>query len=197
MLDNNKHNQMQHRENPDPIEQHKQIPSVVLIIVGFLFLWAAGYILFTQRNDDPTLGDRRTVDDINHQNTSNKSIDGAQIYASQCISCHQAGGNGISGVFPPLAGSDWVLGKEAVPINILLHGINGKLTVNGVVYEGSMPSFKDKLSDDEIAALLSYIRSNFGNNSTKILSDKVKAVRAETIDRQQPWGGDNELAPLK
>jgi mono/diheme cytochrome c family protein len=89
-----------------------------------------------------------------------------------------------------------VTGAENVAAAILLHGLTGKLTVKGSAYNGQMPSFKDKLSDAEIAAVLSHIRSNFGNNAAKVTPDAVKAAREATADRKDSFNGDDDLAKL-
>ena len=123
--------------------------------------------------------------------------DGKALFARNCAACHQATGAGLPGVFPPLAGSEWVMGSDKVAAAILLHGITGKLTVKGGSYNGQMPAFKDKLNDAEIAAVLSHIRSNFGNAAPKIAPDVVKAEREATRDRKDPWAGDDDLVKLK
>ncbi|MFD2273275.1 c-type cytochrome [Undibacterium arcticum] len=134
----------------------------VIVIIVLALSWAIGYILMAHPGDEAQWGDNRTKADLMaHSGASTGPVDGAQIYAAQCVACHQASGAGLPGVFPPLAGSEWVLAKESLPVNILLHGISGKLTVKGTAYTGTMPAFKDKLSDAEIAAVLTFVRANF------------------------------------
>jgi mono/diheme cytochrome c family protein len=113
------------------------------------------------------------------------------------VACHQATGHGLPGVFPPLAGSEWVTGKESLVVQIVLHGVSGDLTVSGNHYNGQMPTFKDKLGDAEIAAVVSYIRGNFGNTAAKVDAATVKAQRAATAAHSQPWNGDAELQAMK
>ena len=189
----------QQRENPDPHEKNRPVPLVVLVVVPLLLLWAVGYILVSQRDDDPALGDMRTLATLEGKPAAapGAAVDGAQVYAAQCVACHQATGAGLPGVFPPLAGADWVTGKEALAANIVLHGITGKLTVSGKEYNGQMPPFKDKLSDAEIAAVLSHVRTSFGNSAGVVAADAVKAAREAGKDRKDPWSGDSELASLK
>lgn len=189
----------QQRENPDPHEQGRPAPKLVLLTVTAVFAWAIGYIVTTQRDDDPGLGDRRTMSTLvgKTADAGGGAVDGAQIYGAQCAACHQATGAGLPGVFPPLAGSEWVTGKDALAANILLHGLTGKLTVKGAAYNGQMPAFKDKLNDAEVAAVLSHIRSQFGNSAAKVSADTVKAVRNEDKERKNPWNGDEELEKLK
>jgi mono/diheme cytochrome c family protein len=189
----------QARENADPHEQGRPVPKLVLLVVTAVFAWSIGYILTTQRDDDPALGDRRTMSTLMGKTAgaAGGAVDGAQIYGAQCVACHQATGAGLPGVFPPLAASEWVTGKDSLAANIVLHGITGKLTVKGSAYNGQMPAFKDKLSDAEVAAVLSHIRSQFGNSAPKVSPDTVKAAREEGKERKDPWNGDDELEKLK
>src|SRR5258708_9652559 len=92
------------------------------------------------------------------------AVDGGQLFAAKCVACHQATGLGLPGVFPPLAGSEWVLGSDKILVQIPLHGISGSVQVKGTTYNGAMPVF-NALSDAEIAAVLSYVRSTWGNSA--------------------------------
>lgn len=186
------------RENPDPYERNRPVPRLVLLLVTAIVVWAVGYIFLNQGDDAPALGDQRTMSTLEGKPAgAGAAADGLQLYTANCLACHQATGAGLPGVFPPLGGSEWVLGSDKLAINILLHGVSGKLTVKDVAYSGQMPAFKDKLNDAEIAAVLSYIRANFGNSAGKIAADVVQAERAAGKDRKDPWNGDEELAPLK
>jgi mono/diheme cytochrome c family protein len=98
---------------------------------------------------------------------------------------------GLTGVFPPLVASDWVLEDDARLVQILLHGVEGELVVNGVAYNGLMPAFP-QLSDAELAAVLSYIRSDWGNDAPPITPEQVAEGRERFPDRG-PWQGGAEL----
>lgn len=188
------------RENPDPHEKNRPVPKLVLAVVSLVLLWAIGYIVTTQRNDAPELGDNRTLATLEGKPAGaggSTVADGAQLYSANCVACHQASGAGLPGVFPPLAGSEWVLAADKVPVNILLHGISGKLTVRDTAYNGQMPAFKDKLNDAEIAAVLNHVRANFGNGAPKIEAAAVKAEREASKERKDPWNGDEDLNRLK
>jgi mono/diheme cytochrome c family protein len=95
-------------------------------------------------------------------------------------------------VFPPLLASEWVLGDEKVLVNILLHGIVGDLEVKGNQYKGAMPSWKD-MSDAELAAVMSYIRSEWGNKGSEIEPATVKAQREATRLRTEPYNNAQDL----
>lgn len=186
------------REYPDPHEMNRPVPRAVLVLVSALLVWAIGYLALNQRDDAPELGDRRTLATLaGKPEGAASAADGAQVYAANCAACHQASAAGLPGVFPPLANAEWVLAADKVPVNIVLHGISGKLTVRGAAYSGQMPAFKDKLNDGEIAAVLSYIRRSFGNSAPTIGADVVKAARAAGKDRHDPWNGDDDLNQLK
>lgn len=182
----------QQREHPEPEERSYPVPRVVLATAALLLAWGIGYILINQRDDDPAIGDQRTLSTLAGK-PAGALADGAQIYGAHCAACHQATGAGLPGVFPALAGSEWVLAQATLPVNIVLHGVTGKLSVKGAEYDGAMPAFKDKLSDAEIAAVLSHIRSKFGNAGAPIGADVVKAEREAGASRTEPWNGGAEL----
>lgn len=111
---------------------------------------------------------------------------GAQIFSSTCAACHQAQGEGTN-VYPPLAASEWVNGPESRLVRIILHGLNGDVEVQGQVYNGAMPAWGPSLSDAEIAAVATYIRSSFGNQSLPITAATVAQARATHAARTTPW----------
>ena len=108
---------------------------------------------------------------------ANAEADGAKVYAT-CSACHQPTGAGIPGAFPPLAESEWVNGPVENLIRIQLRGLMGPITVKGTTYNSVMPP-NATMSDDQIAAVLTYVRSNFGNKSSAVTADQVKALRSE------------------
>lgn len=117
---------------------------------------------------------------------------GKKQYASVCITCHQATGMGQPGTYPRLAGSEWVTGSEERLIRIVLHGLTGPITVAGETTSGSiqMPTFAKGGSynwrDDQIAAVLTYIRQEWGNKAGPITTEKVAEIRTKE-NRSTPW----------
>ena len=188
------------RENPDPQEAGNPIPRWVLGLALLLALGSAYYILRLSASAATEYGDRRTVSDLRQQpkpaGGAASAADGATIFAARCAACHQATGAGLPGVFPPLAGSNWVNGRDATVVQIVLHGIQGSLTVNGVKYNGAMPTFGAQLSDAEIAAVLTHVRSQWGNKAGAVGAQEVAAQRAATAQRNEPWQGDADLSKL-
>jgi len=122
--------------------------------------------------------------------------DGKQVYATTCVACHQATGEGTPGVFPPLAGSEWVTGDEAKVVRILLHGVTGPIEVAGETYNGMMPPWGGTMKDADIAAVLTYVRSAWGNKAAPVTAAKVASIRAATSARATPWTAP-ELAAVK
>jgi mono/diheme cytochrome c family protein len=104
---------------------------------------------------------------------------GAGVYAQNCASCHQAAGQGIPGVFPPLANNRIVKGDPHYLARLVLYGLQGQVTVNRQPYNGVMPGFAGSLNDDQISQALTYIRSSWGNNAAAVSADVVKEERAK------------------
>ncbi|NUQ92742.1 MAG: cytochrome c [Gemmatimonadaceae bacterium] len=111
---------------------------------------------------------------------------GAQIFSSTCAACHQAQGEGTP-TYPPLAGSEWVNGAESRLVRIVMHGLQGDVEVQGQVYNGAMPAWGTTLSDAEIAAVLTYIRASFGNQSLPVTTATVAQTREANAGRKTPW----------
>ena len=189
----------QQRENPEPQEGSNPMPWFVVLLTAVLLGFGIVYISTTSISEEPSYGDGRTVAELQgaaptaHEN----AVDGKAVYASHCAACHQASGAGLMGVFPPLAGSEWVAGKGSTLANIVLHGIDGALTVKGKTYNGVMPAFKDQLGDPEIAALLTHIRSQWGNQGAAVETETVAQVRKDSQARTGPFKGDAELASMR
>ncbi len=103
---------------------------------------------------------------------------GEALYGQQCVACHQPTGAGVPGAFPPLAGSDFI-GEAAVHAQVIVHGLNGRIVVNGVEYNGAMTPYK-QLDDLEIAAIATYERNAWGNayDEPVVTPEIVRAARA-------------------
>lgn len=117
-----------------------------------------------------------------------ESNHGETLFLSYCGACHQYDGQGV-GKAPPLDGTQWVTGPEERLIKIVLHGLRGPMEIQNVQYNAEMPGFGNTLSDNEISALLTYVRKRFGhqNNSSAISPETVRRVRNENRDRTEYW----------
>jgi nitrite reductase (NO-forming) len=110
--------------------------------------------------------------------TRKQQIDaGAALFKGTCSVCHQLDGQGVPGVFPPLAGSDYLNGDPARAIRAVLFGLSGKITVNGLEYNSVMPPMAQH-NDDEIANILTYALDAWGNSGGVVTAEEVAALRA-------------------
>ena len=129
---------------------------------------------------------------------ANQISAGKEVYmkvgpgGGMCFTCHQPTGLGLPGQFPPLAGSDWVLGNKERLIKITMHGLMGEIEVNGVKYNNVMapPGIPPgSLTDQQIADVLTYIRNDWGNSASSISPEEVANIRESVKDRpsMQMW----------
>ncbi|MBN8935727.1 MAG: cytochrome c, partial [Rhizobiales bacterium] len=104
---------------------------------------------------------------------------GKQLFTEKCAVCHQAGGTGLPGAFPPLKSNAVVNAADpGAHIRTVLHGAEG-LTIDGVKYESAMPEFGSTLSDADVAAIVNYERSTWGNHGLMVTAAQVAAERAK------------------
>jgi nitrite reductase (NO-forming) len=104
---------------------------------------------------------------------------GERLFQGTCSTCHQPDGKGLAGVFPPLAGSDWLMADADRSVGAVLNGLSGPVTVNGQAYNSVMPPMS-QLNDDEVAHILTYVRNAWGNRGDAIRPADVTRVRATT-----------------
>ncbi len=187
------HDPAQHREHADPTERSQPIPMLAAAAMLALLIFGVGYILMAEPPGPPQLGDRRTLADLRAGVAAPAgAVDGKQLFTAHCAACHQASGLGLPGVFPPLAGSEWVVGDERVLANILLHGIEGEIIVAGVTYKGAMPAFR-QLGDVELAALATHTRAAWSNQAAPVDAALFEQQR-RADPRTTPYAGGAALA---
>lgn len=100
---------------------------------------------------------------------------GKILYGTYCQSCHGNQGQGLEGVFPPLAKSDYLMTDRKRAIQSILYGVSGEIKVNGQSYNQPMAGVEAK--DEEVSDILNYIRNSFGNKGGAISPEEVKAAR--------------------
>lgn len=176
------------REMEDPRDGFSPTPVWLIFASFILVAWCGSYLALhnggwraDMYDDDP----RALMGPMKPAAPVDPMVLGARTF-NNCTQCHQADAKGLPGTYPPLAGSDWVHGRPEVLVRILLHGAEGNLTVNGATYNGQMPSWA-RLSDEQLAAVLTYVRASFGNHESPVDPGMVTAIRKETASQSGSW----------
>jgi mono/diheme cytochrome c family protein len=112
---------------------------------------------------------------------------GKAYFSANCVACHQANAEGIPNVYPPLAGSEYINGGTRRLGMILLKGLQGPVTVEGHQFNGAMPAWERTLTDKKISAILTYVRSDFGNHGGPVTPDQIADARKEFAARTDSW----------
>ncbi|MCX6952372.1 MAG: cytochrome c [Verrucomicrobia bacterium] len=180
-------------KQPDEKARYKLLPLNLLFVFSGLIFFAGTYLNRYSGNFDPHIFNENA-----HPTTGEVAVAkvdplvlGKKQYDAICITCHQATGMGLPGAFPPLAGSEWVNGSDERLIRIVVYGVTGPLTVKGTTYAaapmptvGKVAGSAYNLSDDKVAAVLTYIRHEWGNNGPAITTEQVAAIRGKEGDRK-------------
>jgi mono/diheme cytochrome c family protein len=124
---------------------------------------------------------------------------GRRLYGDTCAKCHQLDGLGLTGQYPPLAASEWVLAAgPARMIRIVLDAVQGPIVVKGATYNNTMTPWRDTLNDQQLAAVITYVRTQkeWGHTASAVTPEEVAAIRGKTKDRVAlgPWTAAELLA---
>ncbi len=122
--------------------------------------------------------DHKPMTAAHDETNAGPSLNGAVLYSQYCVSCHKEDGKGLKDIFPPLQGAERVSGNKDTLINVLLNGSNSTVRVSGGSYTQQMPAF-NFLKDAELAALLTHIRSSWGNKASSINAEEVTKNRKQ------------------
>ena len=114
---------------------------------------------------------------------------GHQLFNLYCSVCHQLDGQGVEGAYPPLVDSEWAQGDKGRLIRLVLNGMTGPLEIKGITYNNVMTPHKF-LSDEEIAAVLTFVRQNFENDAEAVTRTEVARVRSAT-ENQGVWRAED------
>lgn len=181
-------------KKPNDGGHYRMLPLVLLFVFSGLIFYAGTYLNHYSAHYHP---------DIFNENAhpTNAAAEAPKIdpvvlgkrnYEQVCITCHQATGQGVPGIYPPLAGSEWVQGSPERLIRIVVYGLKGPVTVEGKEYgQAAMPVFGKvtgsgyNWSDERIAAVLTYIRQEWGNKADPITVEQVAAIHAKEGDRKE------------
>lgn len=195
-----KEDRLQNEKNDPQESSSLKFINVPIFLIAALLGFGATYLGLRTKNTDMSPGDSRTTAQAPQPAVAGAGNDlaslmtkGKQVYTTTCQACHQATGVGIPGAFPSLAESEWVNGPAKQIAAIVLHGLQGPITVKGLKFQGAMPAFKDQLKVEDVAAVTTYVRNSFNNKSELITAELVQEVKDETKSRTTAWGGEAEL----
>lgn len=179
---------------PDTKGNYSLLPLILLFAFSGLIFFAGTYIIRYSGHFSPTVFDPRQLPASGEPVVAkiDPLVLGKRQYNLACITCHQANGQGLPNVYPPLAGSEWVTGSEERVISIVLHGLKGPITVKGQKYDGTiMPAFTTvpgggyNWSDEKIAAVITYVRHEWGNNAPPVDTARVTELRIKEANRKE------------
>ena len=188
------------RENEEPRENSSPMPVFILFIFAALCFWGGVYLV---EHDGGFSKNAYTFDYNPDAKVVPVEIDlfarGQKIYNAQCIACHQTSGQGVAGAFPPLVGSEWVLGHKEILARILINGLNGPIEVLGNTYNGNMPAFGPSglnLKPLDIASVLTYIRQEWENEGSDFAVETMETYMAQYSARTTPWTAEEVVLDL-
>lgn len=179
---------------PDTHANYRLMPLGLLFVISAFIFVAGSYLNRYSGHFSPDIFDERQLpgSGVVAAPKMDPLTLGKMQFGLACISCHMANGEGIPNIYPPLAGSEYVNGIEERVIGIVLHGLTGPLTVEGKTFSAAaMPAFGQvphsgySWSDEKIAAVLTYIRQEWGNKAGPIDTATVTAVREKEADRKE------------
>lgn len=182
------------REKADPGEGFEPVPLWLMTLFFVLTFWGGGYLMLYSGGFRWDVYDHTQITwgpvQAGEAGKKDPLRVGEKFYTANCATCHQADGNGQPGVYPPLAGSEYVQTegdfRESHLVLLVLHGMSGPVTVQGSTYNGAMPNWNEQLNDEQIASILTYIRQAWGNTAGPISPEGVALMRSE-VERAQPW----------
>lgn len=179
---------------PEPQASIEPVPVWLLVLLFVLLYWAMVYFDRDGGWFSPQVyAPYRSVADLQAHQPPTGGADlarGKIYYENVCALCHNSDGNGKPNQAPALAGSEWVTGNPEQLVRIPLAGLAGPITVKGENWNLAMPAMGAAMSDDDLAAVLTYMRQSWGNKASEITAEQVKAIRGKVGNRTQPWTGD-------
>lgn len=173
-------NQFGDEFEPLRMETPASVPTWAWVLFLGIIAWGAGYLALEISNHSRQTGfmSATAVAPKPVSDGANQwAALGRQVYGNNCVSCHQATGGGLPGVFPPLVNNPAVLDSDPqAHISAVINGLAGKV-IDGISYAAPMPPFGSALSDEEIAAVVNHERSEWGNSAPLVTADDVAALR--------------------
>ena len=177
-------------QKPDKAHGYSALPLMLLGLMCTIVFFGSIYMVHFSIRFDPLVvnasANRAKPGDTGPVQLTRAQL-GKQIYLTNCATCHQPNGLGVPGAFPPLAESEWVTGSEERLVRIVLHGLQGPITVKGNEYNNVMAPLGAVLKDEQIANVLSYIRQEWGNTAPDVEPATVARIRTDTASHSGYW----------
>jgi mono/diheme cytochrome c family protein len=176
------------REMEEPKDGSTATPVAFLLMCFFFTAWGGYYIADNPGNWSGQEYNERPAHTAfsGPPAPTDPMLLGKEVF-SACTQCHQLDGKGVAGTYPPLVGSEYVTGDERRLAAILMNGINGPFVVNGNTYSSEMPNWRSYFKDEELAAVMTYVRNTWGNKSAPVSKETVAKVRAELAANSTIW----------
>ena len=179
---------------PEPQASTEPVPVWLFVLLFVLLYWAMVYFDRDGGWFSPQVyAPYRSVADLQSHQPPTGGADlarGKIFYENVCALCHNSDGTGKPNQAPTLAGSEWVIGSPNRLVRIPLAGLAGPIKVKGESWNLAMPAMGAAMSDDDLAAVLTYMRQSWGNKAPEITPEQVKTIRGQVGNRTQPWSGD-------
>ncbi len=190
-------------KQPDEKARYRLLPLAMLFLFSGLIFFGGTYLgryaghfspqVYNENAKPPKPGE------VQKAPPADPLVVGKTVYNGVCIACHQPTGQGLPPAFPPLAGSEWVMGSEERAIRIVLYGLQGPIKVKGTDYMNVMPAAGPgssfNLSPEKVAAVLTYVRQEWGNKAGAVAPEKVTEIRGKEGNRAPMTVADLEKLP--
>jgi mono/diheme cytochrome c family protein len=173
------------REMDEPRDGVSPTPVSYLVICFLYLIWGGFYLGYYGGDwNGKGLSERPSSGAAKTGPAENPMVVGKEVFGS-CMQCHQESGMGLPGQYPPLGGSEYVLGDKRRAVAIVLNGLSGEIVVKGAAFNATMPPWATR-DDEEIAGVLTYVRNSFGNKADPVTKEFVAAVRKE-VENKGEW----------
>ena len=183
----------------EPTKGFLQAPLIFVFVFGCLIFICSIQLAHTT-NDFQLHPPIEVVDlspeEIEAQRIDKKLKSGEKVFKARCASCHQANGLGITGQYPPLAGSKWATTDSGLITNIILKGLKGEIIVKGEKYgtSAAINMAAVPIDDREIANVVTYVRQSWGNESSEVFEEDVATYRSSSADQLEQWTGEQLMS---
>jgi len=188
------------REKREPRVGAEPLSIWLIAVYGLAVFFGGAYLgrysgNFSGEALDPYGGERQAMKKVTGPQGGEQQAElsprdrGKKIFSANCQTCHQANGLGVPGQYPPLAGSEFTTGGSRRPAMIVLKGLQGPVTVKGQKFGTAVMQPWDKtLTDQKIADVLTYERSEWGNNASPVTAEQIAELRKELANHPESFG---------